>query len=89
MTPQDIVNRLNEAVALDPRAFQSFSWHAVSCNRPLAEASGVAIQRGGESGRFGLVAILGLIVGPEGERIEGVYEPDTWELKGFRLRPKE
>ena len=72
ITPQDVVNLLNEVLALDPKAMNSLMIQRVPCNPALAEHPSVQVGIDGGGGYcFG---VLGLFNGLFGSYDEGEHK---------------
>lgn len=63
MTLQQIIDFLNEAVALDREAITALYKHRVACNEDLADHPSIIIWSAEETGSSPMVSMLGLLNG--------------------------
>jgi hypothetical protein len=95
MTAQQIVDLLNEAARLDPRAMQTLLGLRVPCAEEFEEHPSIQIGQALEGYlSLGLLGILNGIAALDGELIESRFNFDgpgmrPGEFLGFRLCPRD
>ena len=90
ITKQQIVDRLNELLALDGQAMQSITGNYVVCNRAIAESDKIIVGLWGNNYRVGMIGILNGLFPDDGEYIGANYdkrssEPGKGILKEYRI----
>lgn len=77
MTSDQIVDLLNEALALDPAAIDSLLCTSIPANKGLMEHKTIQVLTKNKNNDFPVLRVLGLIngiAGIDGDIIEAIYE---------------
>jgi hypothetical protein len=93
MTPQQIVDLLNDAVRCDREAIQALLRATVPCNQALTDHPTIVVWGWDETpekvNKVGLGGLLTAIAMIDGDKIESVWDDETLTLVGFRLRNED
>lgn len=88
VSPQDVIDLLNQAFKLDPQAIEKLFAVRVQCNESLAEHPTIQVRDyGPDSPNVGVIGLLNGIFGVDDEEsgiIGSIYDDN--ELQGFKLK---
>lgn len=88
MTPQEVVDLLNEAFELDPAAIATLVATRIPCNNPLSEHPTIQVtyvREGSDKMGIGILGILNGLLVKEEKCVMFAYDDATQQPLGFRL----